>query len=277
MTAASGTVPNATLASADIQVGVGPVNGEQNMYTLSSDGSVTFENRQIGNIKSVPGNSAQCRPIQSDSEWIPGQFPESAVDGASSTKWQPIYANETSQITVSLEPGQRILGFTFEWAQAPAYNYTIFLHNDSSTDAPDTFGIATAQTVVQDALVSISNPNGDIDPAAITPVMGNSSELWFNGTQISTNATLEVDELMTARFATLAVWGSLYNGSLTAQNMSGDGCTVAEWTIIVEEENSTGSDKRSIKSRRADTRLVNDPYLGGWRSKLDMLQKARRT
>lgn len=230
---ASGAAPNATLASSAIPVAVGSVNGNQTHYQLPPNGVLTIPNRQIGNVRSVPGNIAQCRPATSESSFLPGQFPIGAVDGASSTKWQPEFANKTAQMTVQLPTGYRVRGFEFEWADAPAYNYSLWFHNDSSTSASQ--DTETAQIIVQGATVQISDPYNPASAAIIQPIGTNRSALWLNGTQSFTQADLQVHgELWTARFATLAVWGSLYNGKSTAQTMSGDGAKVAEFNVIVD-------------------------------------------
>ena len=230
---ASGVVPNATFATGSIPVAVGGINGNQTMYELPANGTLIVENRQIGTIRSDPGNAAQCQPASSIDSIVPGQFAIGAVDGASSTKWQPELANETSQMTVQLDQGYQVQGFAFEWGDAPPYNYSLWFHNDSSTS--DSVGIATAQMIVQGATVQISNPYEPQNAAVIAPISQNVSALWLNGTQTYTKAQVQVQAgLQTSRFATLAIWGSLYNASLTAQNMSGSGGTVAEFKIIVD-------------------------------------------
>lgn len=237
ITSASGAKANSTFSNTPITVHVGPINGDQTPFSLPLDGTITVPNRQTGNIRATPNNLAQCQPAFSDDDVIPGQFPISAVDGALSTKWQPALANETAQLTVQLATGHRLLGFEFDWADAPAYNYSIWLHNDSRFDAPGSFGIATAQSIVTGATVEISSPFDEASMAMIAPIGSNTSTLLLNGTQLFTTGNLQVDagqEVWTARFATLAIWGSLHNGTLTAANMSGDGATVAEWNIIVE-------------------------------------------
>lgn len=231
---ASGAVSNATFENADIPVALGAVNGKQTMYSLPANGTITVPNRQIGDIRSIPNNLVQCQPAFSDSDVVPGQFAIGAVDGASSTKWQPEFANETAQLTVHLETGHQVLGFRFEWGDAPAYNYSLWFHNDSATSTD--FGTATAQMIAQGAMVEISSPFEPQRVSEIRPVGQNVSELWLNGSQSYTEADMQVQsgELWTSRFATLAIWGSLYNGTFTEENMSGDGATVAEFNVIVD-------------------------------------------
>lgn len=78
---------NMTFADSAIPVTVG-VGDDRPEHQLEPDGTVVLENRQNGEIKTVPGNIAQCRPVSSDQETVPGQFALAAVDGAGSTRWQ---------------------------------------------------------------------------------------------------------------------------------------------------------------------------------------------
>lgn len=78
---------NMTFADSAIPITVGIGDDAPHDY-LAPSGSVVLENRRIGEIKTVPGNIAQCRPVQSDQDVVPGQFALAAVDGAGSTKWQ---------------------------------------------------------------------------------------------------------------------------------------------------------------------------------------------
>ena len=230
---ASGASPNSTYSNSPIPVAVGAVNGEQTRYELQPNGTIVLPNRQTGNIRAFSNNAVQCHPASSDSSIVSGQFAISAVDGAAATKWQPEFANETSQITIQLETGYRVAGFRFEWGDAPAYNYSLWFHNDSSTSSD--FGIATAQMVVEGATVDISEQFRPESVAEIKPIGQNVSALWLNGTQSFTKADLQVEgELWTSRFVTLAIWGSLYNSSIGVDNMSGDGATVAEFNVVVE-------------------------------------------
>lgn len=224
----SGVFPNSTIASTSITVSVGSVNGNQTMYTLPANGTLVVPNRQIGNIQTYPNNLAQCQPATTNSDVVPGQFAISAVDGASSTKWQPANANQTAQLTVQLPLGRRVLGFSFEWAQAPPYNYSIYFHNDSSVTSSETI------TVLQDAHANISSPLVPEDEAVIQSPGTNVSANWLNGTNFYNDGVLQVQSLFTSQYATLAIWGSLHNATLTPANMSGVGAQVAEWNIVTD-------------------------------------------
>ena len=221
---AAGTVPNTTFTSSPIPVLVGPIGSSNTTtYSLPPSSSVTIPNRLYSQIKTTANNIAQCEPITSTSSFLPGQFPLGAVDGARSTTWQPTYANETASITVTIPSGLKVVGLGFDWAQAPPYNYSVHFSNTSSS----------LGTLVHKSDVRISKPLNETQIVSVVPVQSNTT--YFN--------LSAVQEVYTARYATLSVWGSWFNGSLTKGNMSGDGATVAEWELIVEDDGVGKRDK----------------------------------
>lgn len=193
-------------------------------------------NRQIGSVNTFPGNLVQCSPITSPNKFVPGQFPIAAVDGAASTKWQPILANDTSSITVSLPDAaisskSRISGFAFDWAQAPPLSARILLH-DAPLSSPGAIDLDSAHApsgtfVVAADLpsIAVSNPYDPMttDLNEIVPYRGN-----------TTNVTLD-EPVPVARFATLLVRGSQALGQREVKAGNGTGATVAEWSILGEE------------------------------------------
>ncbi len=259
-TPAEGAVPNATFANAAIPVVVGPVGSPPlATYQLGPDSSVTITNRQIGSIPTTPDNVAQCLPVSSPDDYLPGQFPLAAVDGAASTKWQPQYANRTSSITVTIPQGYRVRSFEFNWGQAPPYNYSVLFHNSSlaNPSAASLPSGAGVQVVANNQRVNITDKYNVTELNAIEAVQNNITTF-----AIPTSA----GDVFTSRFATLRVWGTLANSSLTVKNMSGDGATVAEWSIIVDglppPPNSTTPVKRhvplggNLKARNVDLDLL---------------------
>ena len=88
---------NSTFAAAAIPVTIG-LGEDAARHSLAPNGTLVLQNRRIGEIKTVPGNIAQCRPVQSEQETVPGQFALAAVDGAGSTKWQ-VRFRPTDQLT----------------------------------------------------------------------------------------------------------------------------------------------------------------------------------
>ena len=216
-----GTVPNSTYATSPIPVVVGAVGSDNTTtYDLPPNGFVTVPNRMYALIKTTPGNVLQCQPADSAGSFVPGQYPLAAVDGATSTTWQPEFANETASVTVEIpeaDRGRPVTGIRLEWAQRPPYNYSVSFSNESS-DA--------GQVVVQ-AEVDISDPWDEQTLLGVVAPYGNTT--YYNVTAEQGDAAV-----VTSRYATLTIWGSLYDANATAQNMSGDGASVAEWEVIVQ-------------------------------------------
>ena len=192
--------------SIPVQIG----NDNSTTYSLPPTGMLTLPNRPQGLIKTIPGNIAQCLPVTSPDGFQPGQFPISAVDGASSTKWQPNIANAPQSMTVDLssQPYQPVSMFHFDWAQNPPENISVYFHNASGFDMNT--ATATLKTTI-----AISDPYGASTVALITPYMSN-----------TTNITLPCP-VWSGKYATLAIQGNLGN---SAENATG--ASVAEWVIM---------------------------------------------
>ena len=206
---------NATFANSPIPVLVGDGSNQQ-AYNLSSSSSLVIPNRMFAFNQTITGNVAQCQPVSSSSDYVPGQFPISAIDGASSTKWQPALAINNASITVSVTPGQRISHFYFDWAQAPPRNISISLTNSSMHSGQQ----------VKYTTVSLANITPDIPYQA-------SSASVIQSYQSNTTVWTPKQELWTSSSMTLTVWGTLANGKgPMAKNATG--ATVAEWAIVVQ-------------------------------------------
>ncbi|KIX02776.1 uncharacterized protein Z518_08718 [Rhinocladiella mackenziei CBS 650.93] len=251
ITPAEGAVPDATYASSPIPVVVGPIGSAPlSTHFLAPNSSITIPNRHTGQIKTTPGNVAQCLPVTSPDDFLPGQFPIAVVDGAASTKWQPALANQTASITVTLPVGYHVSSMRFDWAQAPPLNYTVLFHNDT-LDFPSALTASTqpgVQQVARNSSIRITNPYNETEILGIESIEAN-----------VTNSAIGPD-VYTARYATLQIWGSLYNGTLDAENMSGDGATVAEWSIIVDNlpglDGSSGGEAVKKRDELAGTNLM---------------------
>ncbi|KAJ9609988.1 alpha,alpha-trehalase ath1 [Cladophialophora chaetospira] len=259
-TPAEGAFPNATFANSAIPVVVGPVGSPPlATYQLAPDSSVTITNRRIGLIPTTPDNVAQCLPVSSPDEYLPGQFPLAAVDGATSTKWQPSYANKTASVTVTLPQGYRVRSFEFNWGQAPPYNYSVLFHNDSLSN-PSAASLPSGPGVQ----VIANNQRANITDVYNVTALNNIETVQTNVTTFTIPQS--AGEVFTSRYATLRIWGSLANSSVSVRNMSGDGATVAEWSIIVDglppPPNSTTPGKRDVplggnlKARNVDMDLL---------------------
>ncbi|KAL8804793.1 MAG: hypothetical protein Q9182_002385 [Xanthomendoza sp. 2 TL-2023] len=200
---------NQTFAKASIPIQVG--NGNANIHQLAPNGTLTLLNHNVANIATVEGNIAQCRPVSSDDDYSPGQFPFAAVDGSATTKWQPSVANKSQSITVSLSTSaiQPVTGFHFDWAQSPPTNISVIFHN--SSDVTD----SSAITVTDNVQVNISIPYDANSTYIVTRYVSN-----------TTNITLDTP-VYSGQYATLQIQGS----QVDSYN-NGTGATVAEWVIL---------------------------------------------
>ncbi|KAJ3497470.1 hypothetical protein NLG97_g1874 [Lecanicillium saksenae] len=193
---------------APIPVDAGTASGKQ--YALSADGSaITIPNRKISSVKTVKGNIAQCQPVTSTQGIVPGLFPEGAVDGAGSTKWQPASASDVSSITVAIpqaDQGKKIAGCAFDWAQTPPDSFTVTFHDDATA--------SQGSEGSQHFNVQISAPY-DFGATGVHMPQSNTTEVTFNSTVSAT------------KFATLFIQGNHGRGS--------EGATVAEWAIITSD------------------------------------------
>lgn len=198
---------NLTYAKAPIPVKVGN-NDDFKIYHIPPKGKITLHNRKISASTTVEGNIAQCLPVSSPDKFAPGQFPISAVDGSRTTKWEPVAANKTSSITVSLgsQTFQPVTGFFFDFGQIPPTNLTVLFHNSSSLSQAVT---AVAQQI------HISIPYNATTASLIKPYQSN-----------ITNISLDTP-VYSGTYATLQIEGNLAD---PAKNASG--ATIAEWGII---------------------------------------------
>ena len=216
---------NKQYANTSIPVQIG--NDNSTTYQLLPSGTLTFKNRNIANVTTIPGNIAQCLPVSSPDQYQPGQFPLAAVDGAAYTKWQPNLSNTSQSITVSLlgQPIQLVTGYYFDWAQNPPTNFTVTFHN---TSTPTSAGTSTN--------VTISTPYNATLASLITPYTSN-----------TTNISLS-SPIYSAQYATLAIQG---NQGDPASNATG--ATVAEWAII-----GSAGQKMEVRSAGAEKRVPID-------------------
>ncbi|KAF2843289.1 carbohydrate-binding module family 32 protein [Patellaria atrata CBS 101060] len=219
---------NSEYANFPIPVTVGR---ENTRYQLRAGETLTIPNRQVGSKTSVSGNIAQCLPASSRQDTLPGQFPLAAIDGAISTKWQPVSANITSSMTVDLSsvPFQPVIGFSFDWAESPPESFFITFSNESTAfDALEVFSLND---------VEISKPYVAAEADLIVAYQSN-----------GTNITLETP-VWTGKYATLHI-----RGNQAHTDTNGVGATVAEWAIIGKSgqsvlESSAQSIYRSLLGR----------------------------
>ncbi|RFU75748.1 acid trehalase [Trichoderma arundinaceum] len=228
------------------------------VYHLPAKGSVVVPNKQLGSQQTYAGNLVQCHAASSPNDYVPGQFPIAAVDGATSTKWQPASAADVSSITVSLDEedvGSLVSGFHFDWAQAPPVNATIIFHNEAisnpasvlkSQNHHSNFKVVTSLTNIKQ-----SNPYdiGTTDLNVIAIPIGN-----------TTNVTLS-HPVAASRYASLLITGNQGLDPVEVAAKNGTGATVAEWAIFGHGKGHTGApgshNKRRLNLRAAAA--MSDP------------------
>ncbi|KAK5109022.1 hypothetical protein LTR62_007570 [Meristemomyces frigidus] len=207
---------NSTFSSSPIPVTIGLAGesqfGNTTVYQLAPNSTLTLLNRRIGDIKTLPGNLAQCQPVSSKQTYQPGQFPFAANDGSVSTKWQPTQANISSSITVALAGSfVPVTAIYFNWAQAPPHSYNVSFSNSSDGSG--------AVLVASSTSVAISDPY--VAATAYEIVLGQSN---------STNVSLGTP-VWSGRFAVLSIMGSAANDG-TVDALNGTGATVAEFAVV---------------------------------------------
>jgi hypothetical protein len=177
--------------------------------TLSEGSSLTIPNRETFSLLSIPNNLIQCLPATSLEAFEAGQFPLAAVDGASSTKWQPSSTNLTSlTVNMSLIPAQELSALHFDWGQRPPEYAVVLLSNNSAFEG---------------AIISISVDN--ITASAPFDVKTNDLIKPYEGN--TTNLTLSADSrFWTGSYAMLQV-----SGLLGGDDGMG-GATVAEFALV---------------------------------------------
>ncbi|KAF9885559.1 hypothetical protein FE257_012765 [Aspergillus nanangensis] len=221
------------LASADhhfanisilVHVGEDPANITS--YRLHPDGTpLAIPNRQSGRVATIPGNIGQCQPVYSPDGYVPGQFPISAVDGATSTRWQPVSSNMSS-ITVTLAGvdnnnppnDDSIAGFHFDWSQSPPRTVTVIFH-DEPFDVPAEAHPASYRVITTLPHVAQSmpySPNTTDYNRVVIPV-GNTTDVQLD------------EPVRSARFATLLISGNQALDGVAEEDV---GATVAEWAIL---------------------------------------------
>lgn len=195
-------------------------------YLLNTNELLVIPNRMIGQTLTVGGNILQCKPVvlntyQSN---LPGQFPLAAIDGASSTKWQPENSTRVNYLTVDTNPStyapiHRIL---FDWGAQPPTYFEVLVSNTSIPPFEHDFVVEDGGDVrnVTAGLVKVSEPWDPDHATVIEPVKGN-----------QTNITLHSEErVWSGRYVHLGIRGNLGNESAVA------GGTVAEWSVILEDQ-----------------------------------------
>ncbi|KAJ4304952.1 alpha,alpha-trehalase ath1 [Kalmusia sp. IMI 367209] len=236
-------MPNRILDTANpkyrdtIPVTLGTRPGE---FSLNTVEALVLPNRMLGQALTMEGNILQCKPVvfnrhQSN---LPGQFPLAAIDGASSTKWQPENATRTNYLSVDVNPSSfaRIRRILFDWGAQPPVYYEVLVSNSSLPpfDLSELESEGGDVRIVSRGKVEVSEPWDPSRVGVIEPVKGN-----------QTNITLRGGD---------KVWGG--RGNLRNESAWAAG-TVAEWSVVMEGDGDEDEDEGM-----GDVRMW---VQGGWR------------
>jgi hypothetical protein len=172
-------------------------------YQLGIGDSVVIPTRRT-DISSAPGDLALCKPVTSDTDWAPGNYPYAIVDGSNSTVWQPASPDDASAV-IDLGSARDIEKVIVDWAAAPAA--TVSLSGSWETGAQ--FQDLAGRTAVE-----ISAPYNEREARLVRIRVGNMTEL-------------ALPQLNQVRFLKLTIEGSYAADGL--------GATVAEVHVIGRE------------------------------------------
>lgn len=237
------TLPNANSTFSERSI---PVTlHDRGNYSLSFNQPLTLPNRLSTQKKTVSGNILQCLSnVYSESEYMPGQFPLAAIDGAVSTKWQPAYANETAYISVTLgDKYYPIEWMEIDWGTSPPDHYEVIFSNSSDPSPPfkgDYVNVTSSNNV------EITEPYDPDRLYVIETYKGNKTNVTFDPV------------VWTGRTVHLGTWGNKENTKSNAK-----GATVAEWVLVCENcgKNATAFEtkwpylntEKLVSSRLEDT------------------------
>jgi hypothetical protein len=191
---------------------VGTPGSQTTDYSLAVNQTVTIPNRLYWQNLTHPSNLLQCLPVTSEDAYAAGQFAQAAIDGATSTRWQPA-SNESASLLVNMTtvPPHPISGIFFDWGARPPKNVIVEFGN--RTDGENLSG--TGIVVVIDGIT----PNLPYDAAAyssssqqVVPVTGNTTTVDVEGGAWS------------GEYVKLIVEGCWEN--------DGEGATVGEFVLI---------------------------------------------
>ncbi|PNS15420.1 hypothetical protein CAC42_679 [Sphaceloma murrayae] len=191
--------------------------------TISLGDTLTLPNRQYHLNTSSPGNILQCLPASTTSATQPGQFALAAIDGASSTRWQP-ETRSPSSMTVDLRSrgAYRLLtGVSFDWGARPPLSVRLSIFNSSDPASSSSGPVST----VSFTNISISEPYDLATVGIIRPYVGNQSYYAF------------AQPVWSGDFASLSVAGCLAEGDEK-------GATVGEFNLYDQQSGSALDDAR---------------------------------
>ncbi|KAK9477851.1 Six-hairpin glycosidase-like protein [Lipomyces japonicus] len=110
-----------------VRIGSGKKKGD---YELEIGESLKVPTRRADlNGTLIDGNIAQCSPVLSNTTWVKGHFPISAVDGSNSTYWQPD-TRDPAALFVDLGRFRNVSKINLNWGRTPAKMLSFGYFND---------------------------------------------------------------------------------------------------------------------------------------------------
>lgn len=152
-------------------------------YTISINQSLVLPNRTPWLTSTVQGNIAQCVPATSPDAHAQGRFLLAAVDGATSTRWQPA-TNDSATLVIDTSASEKSVGFgavreiAFDWGTRPPRAMGVVLSNSSLSETNSGLGGGVRLEIPE---VTPSLPYNAtefaISSQQVSPYVGNTSVL----------------------------------------------------------------------------------------------------
>lgn len=179
-------------------------------YNIAINQTITVPNRLYWQLNTDEGNLLQCLPAESSDAYTPGRFPLAAVDGATSTGWQPL-TNESASLTVNMttQPFAPITRVSFDFGVRPPRSATVYLLNSTDVSAAVVkleLGPVTPSLPYNATAFALSNQE-------VTPYVGNTSFFYVP----------PEDGVWSGKYARLVVEG--------CWEEDGEGATVGEFVL----------------------------------------------
>ncbi|KAF7870317.1 hypothetical protein EAF04_004063 [Stromatinia cepivora] len=161
-------------------------------YNIAINQTLTIPNRLYFQKLTTPNNLLQCLPVTSNDTFSAGQFPVAAIDGATSTSWQPS-TNESSSLlidTTSIPPSP-IRTIYFNWGLRPPLRASVIFGNETTGEGQIYGNEWTID--IEDISPSLpytmseSNGNGNATQTQsansenVVPVVGNETRVLVEG------------------------------------------------------------------------------------------------
>ncbi|CCD44773.1 glycoside hydrolase family 65 protein [Botrytis cinerea T4] len=153
-------------------------------YSIAINETLTIPNRLYFQKLTKPNNLLQCLPVTSNDPYSAGQFPVAAVDGATSTSWQPS-TNDTASLLIdsSSIPASPVWSIYFNWGLRPPLRASVFFGNET-TDEGQIYGSEWSIDIedISPSLPYAANSTTQTsNKESVVPVVGNETRLVVEG------------------------------------------------------------------------------------------------